>query len=108
VLTFFLYHFERIVTYEVEKSVREAAHETLGEFLITCKKNFAQHIVNLFPLWYISFYDTAQEIKTKAKNNFFNTFKTPEVRSALFRKSVEYQGAGDDGSGTTISQNVSF
>ena len=33
VFTFFLYHFERIVTYEAERSVRKAAHDVLGMFL---------------------------------------------------------------------------
>jgi len=74
--------------------------------LITCKKNFAQHIINLFPLWFISFYDNGSEIRKKSKENFFNTFKTPEVRSSLFRKTVEYQEDANDGTGTTTSQNV--
>jgi hypothetical protein len=102
-----LYHFERIITYEIEKGVREAAHDVLGQFLNVCKKNLGQHIINLFPLWYISFYDSANEIRVKARDNFFNAFKSNEVRSALFRKSVENIGALKSDSETTISQNVS-
>ena len=106
-LIFYLYHFERIITYEVERGVREAAHEVLGEFLQTCKKNFAKHILNLFPMWYISFYDPAPKIKTVARQNFNSTFKTPEVRSALFRRSVDSKGNSEQG-GTSISQNFLY
>ena len=66
------------------------------------------HIINLFPLWYISFYDTAAEIRSKAKNNFFNAFKTPEIRSSLFKTSVENLGSLKAESDITISQNVSY
>ena len=107
-LIFFLYHFERIITYEVERGVREAAHDVLGEFLKICKKNFVKHILNLFPMWYISFYDPASKIKTIARQNFNNTFKTPEVRSALFRRSVDSKGNLEERGGTSISQNFLY
>ncbi|CAI2381223.1 unnamed protein product [Moneuplotes crassus] len=108
VLTFFLYHFERIVTYEAERGVRKAAHDVLGAFLKTCKRNFNQHIINLFPLWYISFYDTAQGIRTTAKDNFFSVFKSNEIRSNLFRKTIDNIGALKSESETTISQNYLY
>ena len=108
VLTFFLYHFERIVTYEAERGVRKAAHDVLNQFLRVCKKNFNQHIINLFPLWFISFYDSAQGIRKVARESFFSVFKTPEIRSTLFRKTVENSGALNEGNETTISQNVGY
>lgn len=108
VLTFFLYHFERIVTYEAERGVRKAAHDVLNQFLKVCKKNFNQHIINLFPLWFISFYDDAQGIRTVTKESFFSVFKTPEIRSALFRRTVEQNGTLNLENNSTISQNVSY
>lgn len=62
ILTFFLYHFCRIVIHENERQVREQVHVLLGSFLDLCKKKFASHIKKLFPLWYISFFDTSVEV----------------------------------------------
>ena len=89
ILTFFLYHFCRIIVYEFDKSVWEQVHHVLGVFLKKCKAKFAQHIKWLFPLWYISFFETSVEVWQKASENFAFSFKTNEKKSNVFLLTYE-------------------
>jgi hypothetical protein len=70
VLTFFLYHFCRVVTTEHDKKIRESAHRTLKIFIEKDKRKLAPHMKKIFSLWYISFYDTSNEVADLSKLNF--------------------------------------
>jgi hypothetical protein len=60
-LTFFLYHFCRILINEPDKKVREAAHATFSVFIKRDKRKLGPHIKKIFPLWVCSFFDPSPE-----------------------------------------------
>jgi hypothetical protein len=82
-LTFFLYHFCRILINESDKKVREAAHSTFAVFIKRDKRKLGPHIKKIFPLWVCSFFDPSPEAAKQAKDNFDAAF--PKNRqSAVF------------------------
>jgi oligoendopeptidase F len=74
ILTFFLYHFCRIILNEPDKKVREAAHTTFSAFIRKCKKKLGPHLNKIFSLWVCSFFDPSAEVSALAKNNFDAAF----------------------------------
>jgi hypothetical protein len=58
-LTFFLYHFCRIIMNEPDKKVREAAHLTLAVFIKKAKRRLGPHLKRIFSLWFCSFFDVS-------------------------------------------------
>lgn len=69
-MTFFLYHFCRIILNEPDKKVREAAHTSFAGFIKKCKKKLGPHLNKIFSLWYCSFFDTSADVSNLAKKNF--------------------------------------
>jgi len=69
-LTFFLFHFCRVLLNEQDKLVREAAHESFAAFILKAKRKLGPHIKKIFPLWYCSFFDSNPEVARLAKSNF--------------------------------------
>lgn len=65
-LTFFLYHFCRILLNEEDKKVREAAHSTFSVFIKRDKRKLGPHIKKIFPLWVCSFFDPSSEAASQA------------------------------------------
>ena len=56
-LTFFLYHFCRILMNDADKKVREAAFQSLSVFIKKAKRRLGPHLKRVFSMWYISFFD---------------------------------------------------
>lgn len=48
------------------------------------------------------------EVRNKAKQNFFGAFRTPEVRSNLFKRAMDSSKGNQSNIGTTISQNFLY
>lgn len=69
-LTFFLYHFCRILMNERERKVREAAHLAFAAFIRKGKRKLGPHLKKIFPLWLCSFFDPAAEVAKLAQQNF--------------------------------------
>jgi len=84
VLTFFLYHFCRVLANEADRQVRESAHQTFSKFLKKDRRKLAPHIKKIFSLWFCSFYDVSQEVCQIARANF--EFAFPEnKRDQVFK-----------------------
>lgn len=77
-LTFFLYHFCRLLVNEPDKKVRESAHLALAAFLKRAKRRLGPHLKRIFSLWYCSFFDPSPEVAAIARRNFESAF--PEAR----------------------------
>jgi hypothetical protein len=73
-LTFFLYHFCRIVVNEPDKKVREAAHMAFSAFVRKAKRRLGPHLKRIFSLWFCSFFDPSPEVAALAKKNFEAAF----------------------------------
>ena len=69
-LTFFLYHYCRIMVNETDKKVREAIQNTLGNFIEKETEHLLDHIDKVFPIWYCSFFDSSPEVAQIGKRNF--------------------------------------
>ncbi|CDW71489.1 ring zn-finger-domain-containing protein [Stylonychia lemnae] len=69
-LTFFLYHFCRIIMNEPDKKVRESAHQAFAQFIKKAKKRIGPHLKKIFSIWYCSFFDVSQEVASLARRNF--------------------------------------
>ena len=83
-LTFFLYHFCRILMNEGDKKVREAAHQTFAAFIRKGKRKLGPHLKKIFPLWLCSFFDPSTDVARLSQTNFDNAF--PETKqSAVFK-----------------------
>ena len=82
-LTFFLYHFCRILLNEPDKKVREASHNTFSAFIKRDKRKLGPHIKKIFPLWLCSFFDPSPEAARQAKENFDAAFPKNK-QSAVF------------------------
>ena len=66
-LTFFLYHYCRILVNELDKKVREAAQTTMGNFIALNQKHPIQwrlspHLNKIIPIMLISMHDTSLEV----------------------------------------------
>ncbi len=93
ILTFFLYHFCRIILNEPDKKVREAAHLSFASFIKKCKKKLGPHLKKIFSLWYISFFDTSNEVAALAKKNFELAFpenKRDQVFQMAFKNFLHF------------------
>jgi len=77
-LTFFLYHFCRIIVNEPDKKVREAAHLAFAAFIKRAKRRLGPHLKRIFSLWYCSFFDPSPEVAAVARRNFEAAF--PEAK----------------------------
>jgi hypothetical protein len=82
-LTFFLYHFCRILINEPDKKVREAAHATFAVFIKRDKRKLGPHIKKIFPLWVCSFFDPSPEAAKLAKDNFDAAFSKAKQSSVF-------------------------
>ena len=87
-LTFFLYHFCRIIQTENDKKVREGAHQTLGIFIKKGVRAIVGHIGKILPIWYCSFFDTSKEVALVAQSNFKAAFK--EDGQLAFKMAAKY------------------
>ena len=74
-LTFFLYHYCRILVNETDKQVREAAQITLGNFINKGVKRLGPHMSKIFPIWFCSFFDSSPEVAAAGSKNFETAFK---------------------------------
>jgi hypothetical protein len=83
-LTFFLYHFCRILMNEGDKKVREAAHQTFAAFIRKGKRKLAPHLKKIFPLWLCSFFDPSTDVARLSQTNFDNAFPE-DKQSAVFK-----------------------
>lgn len=73
-LTFFLYHFCRIIVNEPDKKVREAAHLAFAAFIRKAKRRLGPHLKKVFSLWFCSFFDPSPEVASLVKKNFEAAF----------------------------------
>jgi len=87
-LTFFLYHYCRILVNEQDRKVREAAQTTLGSFIKKGVKRLGPHMSKIFPIWFCSFYDSASEVAAIGRKNFQDAFKDNGER--VFKISFKY------------------
>eukprot|EP00347_Sterkiella_histriomuscorum_P012612 403367900 len=92
-LTFFLYHFCRIIINEPDKKVREAAHQSFSQFIKKAKRRIGPHLKKIFSLWYCSFFDISQEVAQLAKKNFELAFpenKREQVFKIAFKNFLNF------------------
>lgn len=87
-ITFFLYHYQRIMIYELDKQVREAAQSTFSTFLGIGLSKVAPHIKNLFPIWFCTLFDTSQEVAKLSRACFEQHFA--QKKSLLFKNFYKY------------------
>lgn len=83
ILTFFLYHFCRVIQNDLDRQVREAAHKAFAVFIKKYKKLLEPHLKNILPLWLASFYDPAHDVAIIARKNFEN-FLPQQKRGKAF------------------------
>ena len=67
-MAFFLYHYQRIMIYETDAQVREAAQSTFSRFLDQGME--IEHPFKIFPVWLFSFFDPSQEVAKSARDSF--------------------------------------
>lgn len=87
-LTFFLYHYCRILVNEQDKKVREAAQITLGNFIQKGVKRLGPHMSKIFPIWFCSFHDSSPEVALCGQKNFKEAFKANGDK--VFKISFKY------------------
>ena len=97
-VTFFLYHYCRILVNEADKQVREAAQRTLGSFIKRGAYLLADHMGKVFPIWFCSFFDSAPEVASLARENW---------RAAMSQKSKKQQAAPSGGDEAVVQQRGS-
>lgn len=74
IIAFYLYHYQRIMTYESSKAVRESAQQTFGTIVRKGKKRIVAHMAELFPVWFCSFFDSSQEVARMGRSIFNEAF----------------------------------
>jgi hypothetical protein len=84
ILTFYLYHFCRVVANESDRQVREAAHKTFSIFVKNHKKKIGPHLKKVTALWMVSFFDPSAEASQTARQNFEQCFP-PNKRGQAFQ-----------------------
>ena len=87
-LTFFLYHYCRIMVNESDKKVREATQNTLGGFIKKETEALVEHIDKVFPIWYCSFFDSSPEVAKAGQRNWTVAFK--DNADEVFKMSFKY------------------
>ena len=75
VVAFYLYHYQRIMTYEVSKGVRESAQQAFATIVREGKKSsLSSHMSNLFPVWFSTCYDSSPEVARLGRALFEDCF----------------------------------
>ena len=108
-MTFFLYHFCRILTNEPDRKVREAAHHTLSAFIRKAKRRLGPHLKRIFSLWFCSFFDVSQEVALLARRNFEAAFpetKRDQVFKIAYKNFLHFANEQLKQTEEQISENV--
>ena len=87
-ITFFLYHYCRIMVNEADKKVRESAQQSFKVFLDQEFKVDYSEIVKIYPIMFISLFDSSSEV---AKIGEENLNKLSEDGGAdVFKKAMRH------------------
>ena len=74
IIPYFLYYFTRSMAFEPDKKVREMVHQVFSIIISKTRKSLGPYIVNIFPFWYLTFFDPSTEVAALAKQNFNQCF----------------------------------
>lgn len=89
VITFFLYHYQRIMVYEPDTQVREAAQRTFAKFAGMGGALLGKHMNQIFPVWFCTFFDPSAEVSRLGRQCFEENI-AGAAEGRLFRVSYRH------------------